>query len=260
MPERPTPALRRSLVAGLAGVLWTWAAVQAAPRPPAAEGELVFIAATNHTAPLSTFEGDRLAGGIVKDLGDALAHRMGLRARYVSQPSKRAPQALRDGMGDLLCYTRPQWIGADLRFTVPVLPNAEVVAARAEAPVLRNLRQLEGQAVGSVLGYQYPDLDQALGDGFRRDNAIDMTGNLRKLMAGRMAYALTDRLVLSDLRRRHPELGLREDLVVNSFVAPCALSPKSKLSLTALNAALRAMLADGTVQRIVDRYAPPAAR
>lgn len=260
MPLRPATHLRRTLACGLVVGLCTVPALQAAPRASAAEGELVFIAATNHTAPLSTFEGDRLVGGIVKDLGDALAQRMGLRARYVSQPSKRAPQALRDGMGDLLCYTRPQWIGADMRFTVPVLPNAEVVAARAEAPVLRHLRQLQGQTVGSVLGYQYPDLDRALGDGFRRDNAIDMTGNLRKLMAGRMPYALTDRLVLSDLQRRHPELGLREDLVVNSFVAPCALSPHSRLSLTAVDAALKALLAEGAVQRILERYAPTPRR
>ncbi len=239
-----------------------WAIVLAlvAPRTTlAAPGEIVFIAATNHTAPLSTFAGDRLSGGIVKDLGDALAQRLGLRARYVSQPSKRAPQALRDGLGDLLCYTRPEWIGGDLLFTVPVLPNAEVVAARADAPALHQLRQLGDQTLGTVLGYHHPEVEKALGSAFRRDNAIDMTANLRKLMAGRMAYALTDRLVLSDLQRRHPELGLREELVINSFVAPCALSPKSGLSLTAINAALKTMVATGEVQRILNRYAPPSA-
>lgn len=247
------PAARRF---HLKALLALTAATALALPVAAAPGEVVFIAATNHTAPLSTFTGERLSGGIVKDLGDALAQRLGLRARYLSLPSKRAPQALRDGAGDLLCYTRPQWIGSDFLFTVPVLPNAEVVAARADAPALHQLRQLADQPLGTVLGYHHPEVEKALGPGFRRDNAIDMTANLRKLMAGRMAYALTDHLVLSDLQRRHPELGLREELVIGRFVAPCALSPNSSLSLKAINAALKALMAEGEVQRILDRYAP----
>jgi len=241
----------------LAAVLLGWALAHA---EPSATGEVVFIAAMNHTAPLSTFAGDRLEAGIVKDLGDALAARLGLRARYLGQPAKRAPLALRDGLGDLLCYTRPQWIGPDFAFTLPVLANAEVVVARAEAPVLRRLRDLQGQRVGTVLGYVYPEVDTALGDDFKRDNVNDMTANVRRLLAGRSPYVLADRLVLRDLQRRHPSLGLREDLVINQFTAACALSPRSTLSLTGVNAALKALLAEGEVQRILDRYAPPPAR
>lgn len=250
------------------GAVRTWCAASATllcglgalPSAMAAPNELVYIAATNHSAPLSTFAGDRLVGGIVKDLGDALAQRLGLQARYVAQPSRRAPQALRDGMGDLLCYTRLQWIGTDFAFTLPVIANAEVVAARADAPKLTRLSDLSQQPVGTVLGYLHPELDEALGPAFRRENAPDMAANLRKLVAGRMAYALTDRLVLRDLQRRNPALGLREELVINTYTAPCALSPHTKLPLTAVNQAIKELLAEGEVQRILDRYAPTKVR
>lgn len=216
--------------------------------------DIVFVAATNHSEPLSRFEKGQLSGGIIKDLGDALARRMGLRPRYLSMPSKRAPMALRDGEGDLLCYTRPQWIGPDYRFTLPLIPNAEVVAARPEARRLRSMADLADQEVGTVLGYRYAEAEAALGERLRRQDAPDMQANLRKLVAKRMAYAITDRLVLRAHQRQHPEQRLREDLVLNAFTAPCALSPLSPLKLDAVNAALAEMVADGELQRILASY------
>lgn len=216
--------------------------------------EIVFVAATNHSEPLSRFDRGQLSGGIVKDLGDALARRMGLRPRYLSMPSKRAPMALREGEGDLLCYTRPQWIGPDFGFTLPLIPNAEVVAARPEATRLRTVADLANLPVGTVLGYRYAELEAALGERLRRQDAPDMQANLRKLVAKRMDYAITDRLVLREHQRRKPQDGLREDVVLNAYTAPCALSLRSKLKLEAINAALAEMVADGELQRILASY------
>jgi len=216
--------------------------------------DLVFVAATNHTEPLSRFEKGQLVGGIIKDLGDALARRMALRPRYLSMPSKRAPMALRDGEGDLLCYTRAQWIGPDFQFTLPLIPNAEVVAARPEAPQLQRVGDLADRPVGTVLGYRYAEAEAALGERLRRQDAPDMQANMRKLVAKRMDYAIADRLVLREHQRRHPADGLREDVVLNAYTAPCALSPRSKLKLEAVNAAMAELVADGELQRILARY------
>lgn len=222
----------------------------------AAPGELVFIAATNHTEPLSRFEKGVMVEGLIKDLGDALARRMGLRPRYLTMPSKRAPMALLEGEGDLLCYTRPQWIGPDYQFTLPVLPNAEVVAARAGAPKVKTLAELAGQPLGTVLGYRYAEAEAALGSRLARRDAPDMQANLRKLVLGRTPYAITDRMVLRHHQRTHPQDGLREELVLNAFTAPCALSPRSHQSLTRINEALAELVADGELQRMLARYAP----
>lgn len=221
---------------------------------PPGPHELVFIAAANHTEPLSRFEQGVLTGGIIKDLGDALARRMGLRPRYLTMPSKRANLALRDGEGDLLCYTRPQWIGPDFRFTLPLIPNGEVVAARANAPRLTALADLANVTVGTVLGYRYPEAEAALGPQLRRQDTPDMQANLRKLALGRMQYAFTDRMVLREHRRRQPQDNLREELVLNTFTAPCGLSLRSAHSLERINAALNELVADGEMQRILAHY------
>jgi ABC-type amino acid transport substrate-binding protein len=242
-------ALLALLPAALLGLARPATAVQL-PGPQ----ELVFIAAANHTEPLSRFEQGVLTGGIIKDLGDALARRMGLKPRYLTMPSKRASLALRDGEGDLLCYTRPQWIGPDYRFTLPLIPNGEVVAARADAPRLKTLAELADTTVGTVLGYRYAEAEAALGPQLRRQDAPDMQANLRKLVVGRMQYAITDRMVLREHQRRQPQDGLREELVLNSYTAPCALSLRSAHSIDRINAALGELVADGELQRILSRH------
>lgn len=222
----------------------------------ASAAELRFIAPTNLAEPLARFEQGQLRGGLLKDLGDALAARLGLQARYISMPSKRVAQALLAGEGQMVCYVMPGWIDGDLDWTLPVLPDAEVVVARAEAPEIAELGALRGQRVGTVLGYRYPHL---LPPGrsqlpFLRFDAPDTRANLAKLLAGRMPYALVDELALRDFMRRHPGSGLRVDLVVARYTAPCALARGSGLELEQVNRALGALLQEGEVARWLRRY------
>ncbi|HZX28525.1 MAG TPA: ABC transporter substrate-binding protein, partial [Telluria sp.] len=129
---------------------------------PAAAGpaEIVFLAPQNHAMPIARFEHGRLAGGILKDLGDAIAARLGVPARFVSVPSKRVALALRAGEADGVCYVLPGWIDGDYRWTQPIIPNGVAVVAHGGAPVVHSLSDLAGHRVGTVLGYRYPLLEQ----------------------------------------------------------------------------------------------------
>jgi ABC-type amino acid transport substrate-binding protein len=211
---------------------------------------LVFVAASNHAEPLSRFEEGQLVGGLVKDLGDLLARQLGRQPRYLTLPSKRAPLGLRNGDADLICYSRPEWIGADLHWTPMFIPNAEVIAGAAGAPPLRRIEQLEGQTIGTVLGYQYGQTE--LQGRFRRDDAPDMAANLRKLAAGRMPYALSDEISLLWAKRQHP--ALHQALLVYRFAAGCALSPRARLSPQQLDAAVQALVKSGAIERLLAGY------
>jgi len=46
-----------------------------------AGGEVVFVASENNTMPLAAFEDGQISNGIVKDLGQAIARRLGRTAR-----------------------------------------------------------------------------------------------------------------------------------------------------------------------------------
>lgn len=218
-----------------------------------AEPPLVFIAARNHAEPLSRWDArDRLTGGILLDLGDLIARELGRQAHYLSLPSKRAPQGLRNGQGDLICYSHPDWIGRDgLHWTPLFIANAYVIAAHASAPPLPRLEDLVGQRVGTVLGYRYGEIESRAG--FRREDAPDMGANLRKLAAGRLRYALTDLISLQAAQREAPQ-QLREALRLDPFQAGCALSRRSKLAPAQLDAAIQALQRRGEIERLLARY------
>lgn len=223
--------------------------------PGMAQGrELLMLAPTNHAEPMARFEQGRLTGGILKDLGDALAERLGARPRYLALPGKRVAQAMARGEVDLLCYVLPVWIGGDHRWTRPLIDNAEIIVARAETPVLAGIEDLREVRLGSVSGYRHPVLEARLGSGFRREDAIDMRANLDKLSLDRMRYAATDRLSLHDYKRRHPEHPLHEVLEVSRFSPGCALPAQGRWRLEEIDAALRELVSEGALQRILARY------
>lgn len=203
---------------------------------------------------MARFEGGEMVGGILRELDEALARRLGMRARHLALPSLRVSPMLTSGAADLLCYSRPQWLSGEFRWTRPIFPNAGVLAARPEAAVLRKAADLRGLPVGTVRGYFYGPVEQLLGNDFMRLDAADMRANLDKLAAGRMQYAFTDRMALREMQQRRPELQLREDLVVEEFTAACALSPATYLNLADVNAAIEAMQREGEIRAILRRH------
>ncbi|HYD79425.1 MAG TPA: transporter substrate-binding domain-containing protein [Paucimonas sp.] len=220
----------------------------------AASPEIVFLAPTNHTMPLSQFQGGQLSGGLIKDLGEAIAERAGRKARFLSVPGKRVAYMLTAGQADGVCYVLNYWIDGDFHWTRPFIPNGAIVAARAEAPVIRALGELADEPVGTVLGYRYPRAEEALGNRFLRNDAPDMAHNLRKLAVGRVRYAITEELSLAWHLRNDKVAKLRNDLVFERFDAQCAFSRKSRVPAAEIDRAIDALIKDGSVTRILARY------
>ena len=220
----------------------------------AAPGEISFIAPTNHIMPFARFEHGELRGGMIKDMGEAIAARLGLRVRFVSTPSLRVASALARGDADGVCYVLPRWIKGDFNWSAPFIPNTGVIIANRDAPVIRQLGDLADQPVGVVLGYGYPQIESALGAHFVQEVAPSMELNLRKLAVGRMRYAITEEVTFAYQMHLQPALPLRVDLPFTSFNASCAFSHQSKLPFETVDQAIRALIDDGTMKAIFARY------
>lgn len=216
--------------------------------------ELVFIAPTSNTLPLAEFEGNRLSAGILKDLGEAIAARLQRRARFLPLPSRRVRAALREGEADGVCYVIPGWLDGQHDWSSVVIPDAALLAGSPQAPALAHLQDLAGQAIGTVVGYRYPDVEATLGAAFVRDDAPTMLANLRKLAAQRLPYALAERTSLAYFLRQHPEAALKTVLTLGRIDARCAFSRKARLPFAEVNQAIDGLLADGSVERILSRY------
>lgn len=219
-----------------------------------AQSEISFLAPTNHVMPLAEFDGRTLRSGILKDLGDAIAERLGMHAKFILMPSKRVSEALRAGTADGVCYVLPGWIDGEFNWSNPVIPNLGIVIARSGTPEVQSIADLAGKPMGTVMGYRYPDFEQVLRQHFVREDAPTMALNLRKLVHGRMDYAITEQTTLAYHQRQAANPRLVQVLRFTSFTAQCAFSKQSKVPFPAIERAIDALVADGTVDNILARY------
>jgi ABC-type amino acid transport substrate-binding protein len=224
------------------------------PAAQAAAGEIVMIAPTDLTMPLVQFRDGKLSGGILKDLGDALAQRLGRQASYLSVDVDGVTPTLTQGRADGICYVLPFWIDGDYQWSRPLIPDAELVVAREGAPPIRSLADLRDRPIGTVTGYRYPRVEQVLGKQFFRTESPNMDKNLRRLMAGEVQYTIMVQSTMAYLTRNDKTLRLRPDLVFSTFKAQCAFSRKSAIPFQDVNRALDALADDGSVERILARY------
>ncbi|MES2115169.1 MAG: transporter substrate-binding domain-containing protein [Pseudomonadota bacterium] len=220
----------------------------------AAPGELVMIAPTDLTMPLVQFHDGQLSAGILKDLGDALAQRLGRRASYLNVDVDGVTPTLTEGRADGICYVLPHWIDGDYQWSRPLIPDAELVVARDGAPPIRSLADLRDRPIGTVTGYRYPRVEQVLGSRFFRTESPTMDKNLRRLMAGDVQYTILVQSSMAYLTRNDKTLRLRPDLVFSTYKAQCAFSRRSRIPFQDISRAIDALVDDGSVERILARY------
>jgi polar amino acid transport system substrate-binding protein len=220
----------------------------------AAEPALRFIAPLNHAMPFGGFEQGRFVAGIVKDLSDDMAQRVGRSVDYVPVPPRRVAQVLAAGEADGVCYVARDWIDGEFHWGPPVLEHVGVVAAHTQAPAVHRIEDLAGKALGTVYAYRYPQFEQMLGARFRRDDAPSMLVNLRKLAAHRTDYALTEQITLNYYNKLHPPDGLQAVLQTARYRTHCVFTLARPLPLDKLDQAARDMVKDGSVERILARY------
>ncbi|PWF42450.1 substrate-binding periplasmic protein [Massilia glaciei] len=216
---------------------------------------LVVLVDTATEMPMASFKQFRLVDGIHKDIGEALAARMGRSARFMALPRKRITKALETGEVDLVCSYVPEWLPGRFGWSIPFIPITQVLITRSDATRPRKLADLKGRRVGTVLGYSHPELEQALGDGFLREDAPSSEANLSKLTAGRIQHAVTGKSFIEyRLKKSDPPLALHPPLDVTQYMGQCAVSPKGRVTLAEVDAALTQMVHDGTINTIVAHY------
>lgn len=221
----------------------------------AAAGDLVILVDTGTEMPMARFESWHLVDGIHRDIGLELARRMKRTPKFMSLPRKRIVKALEDGAADVLCSYVPEWLDGVFYWTQPFIPIVEVLITDRSAPAPRDIGELAGKPIGTVLGFSHPELVAILGDGFVRADGPTTEANLRKVAAGRVKYAVTGKRFLEwRLKQGDLKLSLHPPLVVKSYMGQCAVSPKGRAKLADVDRAIGEMVKDGSVAAILARY------
>lgn len=230
-------------------LVWALAAKAAEP--------LVFLVDTSAGMPDAYIQGNRAVAGVHADLAQALGRRLGREAWVRAVPRRRIAQELQAGVqADLVCDYHAAWLPGPFLWTQAFIPNRLVVITPRQNPhPPARLTDLAGRRVGTVAGYRYPEVEAALGSAFLREDAPSAEANLRKLEVGRMAHALTGLRVLEYQQRLWQfRLPLHPPLNAIDVRGQCGLSPRSRLSLEALEAAINQLVSEGELDRLLDRY------
>jgi polar amino acid transport system substrate-binding protein len=221
----------------------------------AGAGDLVILVDTATEMPMAKFERYRLVDGIHRDIGVGLARHMKRTPKFMSLPRKRVVRALESGAADVMCSYVPEWLDGTFAWSQPFIPIVEVLIADRSVERPRDISELSGKPIGTVLGYQHPEIKAVLGDGFVRADGPTTESNLRKVAAGRVKYAVTGKSFLEwRMKQGDLPLSLHPPLVVKSYMGQCAVSLKGRAKVADVDRAISAMLRDGTIDVIVARY------
>ncbi len=206
------------------------------------------------------YSDDGLPGkGFSNDLLVQAMARAGYAVDVVMMPWSRALDATYEGTADILPSV---WYSTEraekLIYSQPYADNRIVFVKRSSDPFeYHSLADLAGKSIGIVNNYFY-DPSFLAGSGYRLEGTHDVLTNLRKVAGGRLDLTLDDALTLTsiinaeapELRR---QLALTRGALVEKglYMAFSRARPDAQALADAFNAALAAMRADGSYDRIL---------
>jgi polar amino acid transport system substrate-binding protein len=211
------------------------------------------LATEGSTPPFNYFQNGRLTGFDI-EIGDAIAGQLHLRAEWAAAPFDTLLIGLQQGRYDLVvmgqAITPARQIAVD--FTVPYVCSGGVIVALPGGP--RHRADLAGKAIGVQVGTTYlAALGQVEKVGTVRTFQKD-TDALQNLLAGRVDAWVSDRLTALYVARQNPSFKLQIGDALFQERDGIAIAKGQPLLRDSVNAAIGALLSDGTYAAIAKRH------
>ena len=179
-------------------------------------------------------------------------------------PPLRTQKLFREGQVQIECCVSKSWRNDDERealslWTVPVLETEEMlIFAPGRHFPYRHLQDLRGRSIATVRGYGYAGSEY-----FQRNDGADARALIYLVAQGRSEAGILDRLEWrylqhEDAQLQAPRWQVDEGPTINRSQLRLRLHRDLVGRIDAFNAAIRSLQADGTLARIVARYAPQA--
>jgi len=224
-----------------------------------AAGPLRFAANTSWSMPIARFDGERLNGGMMFDLGEALGAAVGSPVSYVPLPRKRIEGASLAGEIDVRCHINPQWTDAPDAYlwTEPLYELSDVIFGGSAAKPLRQAADAaNGSVVSTVLGYRYPSLDPLFESGqLKREDTVDQEKVMLKITAARTPYGVTNNSTLDWYRRTTAKHDVADwKVVIATSAIHCAIPKASTWTGRPLVEALNSLKRNGKIEAMLHNY------
>lgn len=213
--------------------------------------------------PIALLENKRLVGGLIKDIGDALARELNTQAEYNVVPRGRVEHMIEQGKSHITCNTNPKWYApaysTPLEWTKEIYPQVERLVSLDTMPDIRTIDDLKGKKISTTYGYSYPP---AISQLWYTQQATQKPELRMALMMNAVRRKLTEIAIVSELEfaywsKQHPSLATSfktHPLVISTMPTVCAVSKNSAYSATQLNQAIDRLKINGELNAILKRY------
>lgn len=223
----------------------------------AAERPIRFSINESWGMPLVRIEQGRAVEGILVDLQQRMAAKLGRTAEFLIIPRLRVQQALDSGEVDVRCYVSPNWVNgyhSHHIWSLPFMTQRDLLLGTASEKL--EVEELHNERLGTVLGFSYPRLEPLFASGqIQRDDARTQDQVLLKLSAQRYQYAISNELSLRWFNRQQPpEQKLHALSEVSADPMSCIIRDAADVPATALLRAMVQMKEDGEFDALLARY------
>ena len=239
-------------------IVWTVFCLLASP---VGAQQLIFTYWLEALEPFAIRSEHKLTGGMVKDIGDELAARMKLEAKYIELPTKRVAIMVTEGDAHVSCLTNPKWEENPKNYHwSPVLfqGSDNFLVKQDRVGSIKTISDLKGKRVGTYNGYVYREEIMVLFDKGEAD-AVQI-GNLetgiRLVKMDRLDTVIDFGSILEyEIKKRN----LDETLTIapvdaDVFDFHCSYSLKAPFDARVLDAHIEQMKQEGFFDQVQNKY------
>lgn len=221
---------------------------------------VVYALNNNDSPPFIMFdtstEPATVRGGIFFDLALEIGKQIQRPLVFVLLPRSRLHADLAEGTADLVCFDNEIWSGKfakSYNWSLPIFRQSDhIVSLKGITGEVRikSLTDLKGKILGTTLNFVYPSLEPFFKNGsITREDADSGYANVTKLNLKRLDYIVLNKLEFDYYKKMHP-LMQRSAFDIDPIDVKCAVSKKSDLNVTQLNAAIVAMKKNGRLDKV----------
>ncbi len=154
------------------------------------ERDIMRVPYSQHHIPPIVIRDDNFqaVAGILFDTVKLITDEAGLGVKLLSVPRKRISQFLIERQLDLHCIANPAWYtDQQLSWSESIFPNADIVVTHKQIKHINALLEQPSFSLGTVLGYRYPELEQALESGkIKRADSVSSRGSMARFIKGEL--------------------------------------------------------------------------
>lgn len=258
IPARP-PLARRFLLRATAAAPLAWLAAPAlADTLKTVTAGRLTLAYRADDKPVSFIAGGKPAGFQI-DFTTAIASRLGLKTEYVATDFASMVPAVAAARYDSAAFAvlvTPQRQGI-VDFTTPVTFNEARLVSLQKSPVAR-VQEAGGKTVAITRGSALIPVMQHLAPTVSVREFPNIAASLNALRAGQVAGLFTGLATADALVGAHPELAASQ--IVTSGEGAYPIAKSNPALLTAMNAAIAALMHDGTYIALFAHWFSPKVR